>query len=237
MDGLGSLAPRLLALSNLFIQKQHVDRYGSVESVLGQGLTLSGFHPAPALGAQLQFVCNYENIIKLEVVGANNGTVQAALDRRPDGVAVGDTVRLAGEAGIAPSDGWLGRVVDAYGRSMDGAATPPPGPRRRSRRTIHGTPIGIDHPPQPAVRRGDSSLSGKPDRVSDGHPVRPAVQRGLDGSIIRSNNLQFDNILIITDKLELSAESGCRVEAGQRQTLAKHRFHGAISVNMLFLYE
>ena len=137
MDSLGSLTPRLLALSNLFIQKQPIARYGSVESVLGQGLTLSGFHPAPALGAQLQFVCNYENIIRLEVVGANNGIVQTALDRRPDGVAVGDTVRLAGETGIAPSDGWLGRVVDAYGRSMDGAATPPPGSRRRR---LHASP-------------------------------------------------------------------------------------------------
>lgn len=132
-----SLTPRLLALSSLFKQYQTINRYGSVESVLGQGLTLSGFHPAPALGAQLQFVSNCDNIIKLEVIGANNGIIQAALDRRPDGVAVGDTVRLAGEAGIAPSGGWLGRVVDAYGRSMDGAATPPPGPRRRR---LHASP-------------------------------------------------------------------------------------------------
>jgi flagellum-specific ATP synthase len=37
-----------------------------------------------------------------------------------DGLAIGDAVELVGSADIAPDDSWLGRVIDAFGRPLDG---------------------------------------------------------------------------------------------------------------------
>ena len=38
----------------------------------------------------------------------------------PDGLAMGGQVELLGAAGLAPDDSWIGRIVDPYGRPMDG---------------------------------------------------------------------------------------------------------------------
>ncbi|UPG74383.1 FliI/YscN family ATPase [Roseomonas gilardii subsp. gilardii] len=105
--------------------------------MLSQGLTLSGFHPPLPIGSQFQIISNNGDCIKLESIAANSGRIHAALDRRPDGVAVGDVVRFDGEAGIAPSDGWLGRVVNARGRPMDGGPNLPSGARSRR---LHAAP-------------------------------------------------------------------------------------------------
>jgi len=37
-----------------------------------------------------------------------------------DGLAIGAPVELLGRAEIAPDDGWIGRVIDPYGRPLDG---------------------------------------------------------------------------------------------------------------------
>src|SRR5690606_11948761 len=44
----------------------------------------------------------------------------------------------AGAEGLAISDAWLGRVLDPFGRPLDGGPPPLPGPARRSPRS--GTP-------------------------------------------------------------------------------------------------
>jgi flagellum-specific ATP synthase len=41
-------------------------------------------------------------------------------DGAADGLAIGDRVELAGPAEIAPDDTWIGRIVDPYGRPLDG---------------------------------------------------------------------------------------------------------------------
>ncbi len=38
----------------------------------------------------------------------------------PDGLAMGAEVELLGAAGLAPDDSWIGRIIDPYGRPMDG---------------------------------------------------------------------------------------------------------------------
>lgn len=65
-------------------------------------------------------------------------------DGAADGLAIGDRVELAGPAEIAPDDSWIGRIVDPYGRPLDGrplfrgsrpralrAEAPPAAQRRR----------------------------------------------------------------------------------------------------------
>lgn len=41
-------------------------------------------------------------------------------DEAPDGVALNDRAALLEARGIAPSDGWIGRVVDPFGNPLDG---------------------------------------------------------------------------------------------------------------------
>lgn len=65
-------------------------------------------------------------------------------DGAAEGLAIGAAVELAGSAEIAPDDSWIGRIVDPYGRPLDGrplfrgpkarplrAEAPPAAQRRR----------------------------------------------------------------------------------------------------------
>ncbi len=42
-------------------------------------------------------------------------------DSGGEGLAIGDAVELLGKSGIAPDDSWIGRIIDAFGRPLDGA--------------------------------------------------------------------------------------------------------------------
>lgn len=41
-------------------------------------------------------------------------------DGAPDGLAIGAEVALLGQAGIAPDDSWIGRIIDPFGLPLDG---------------------------------------------------------------------------------------------------------------------
>ena len=51
-------------------------------------------------------------------IGANG--VQVLPDGPADGLALGAEVALVGASGLAPDDSWIGRIIDPYGRPMDG---------------------------------------------------------------------------------------------------------------------
>lgn len=63
-------------------------------------------------------------------------------DQQPDGVALNDRAALLQARGIAPSDGWIGRIIDPFGNPIDGKPllrgalarglrNPPPDPGER----------------------------------------------------------------------------------------------------------
>lgn len=79
-----------------------------------------------------------------EVLRLSANGITVLTDGAPDGLAMGAEVALCGTAGIAPDDSWIGRIVDPYGRPMDGrplfrgpclrplrAEAPPAAQRRR----------------------------------------------------------------------------------------------------------
>jgi flagellum-specific ATP synthase len=79
-----------------------------------------------------------------EVVGLSASGVTILPDEAAEGLAIGDAVALEGRADLAPDDGWIGRIVDPFGRPLDGrplmpGATPrtlrarPPAAARRRR--------------------------------------------------------------------------------------------------------
>src|SRR5690606_27654125 len=81
-----------------------------------------------------------------EVVAVDPDGVHLLPFDRLDGVGIGARVVVArDQASIQPSEGWLGRVLDAFGRPLDGG---PPLPRGGVRYAIKAAPIE-------AHRRGD----------------------------------------------------------------------------------
>jgi flagellum-specific ATP synthase len=55
-----------------------------------------------------------------EVLRLAAGAATVLPDGPGDGMAIGDRVELLGHADIAPDDTWIGRIIDPYGRALDG---------------------------------------------------------------------------------------------------------------------
>lgn len=55
-----------------------------------------------------------------EVIALTGEDLLVLIEGSPEGLALGDRVALLGAVGIAPHDSWIGRVVDPYGRPLDG---------------------------------------------------------------------------------------------------------------------
>jgi len=77
-----------------------------------------------------------------EVIVLGPGTVELSLDGPVDGISIGDRVVLDSPLPFAPSEGWIGRVIDPDGRPLDGLPLlpgvtprnrqmPPPAPHLR----------------------------------------------------------------------------------------------------------
>lgn len=55
-----------------------------------------------------------------EVLQLTRDGMTVLTDGAPDGLAIGAEVVLLGQAGIAPDDSWIGRIIDPFGRPLDG---------------------------------------------------------------------------------------------------------------------
>jgi flagellum-specific ATP synthase len=79
-----------------------------------------------------------------EIVTLDGRGAGVLTDQSPEGIRLGDSVTLTRTAGIAPHDGWIGRIIDPFGQPLDGepmmkggqertlrSAPPPPATRRR----------------------------------------------------------------------------------------------------------
>ena len=55
-----------------------------------------------------------------EVLRLTPGLCAILPDASGDGMAIGNRVELVGKADIAPDDSWIGRIIDASGRPLDG---------------------------------------------------------------------------------------------------------------------
>lgn len=55
-----------------------------------------------------------------EVLQLTRDGMTVLTDRTPDGLAIGTDVELLGQTGVAPDDSWIGRIIDPFGRPLDG---------------------------------------------------------------------------------------------------------------------
>ncbi len=124
-------------------QMQPVKAVGRVQAVDGTTIWVRGLAEDACIGDRLRLI-RPEGELGGEVLRIRDDLVAMLPDEAADGVSKGDRVAVLGPPTLAPCDSWIGRVIDAYGRPLDGAPLGP-GPRRR--------PFRASPPPAAARRR------------------------------------------------------------------------------------
>lgn len=107
-------------------------------------LHVGGLGPLARLGDRLRLRRATGEMLEGEVLRIDAAEVMMMPDGAPEGVSVGDGVVLLGPATLAPDEAWIGRVIDPFGRPLDG---------RPLRRGPSELPLRAS-PPPPARRRG-----------------------------------------------------------------------------------
>lgn len=130
-------------LSKRIAQMQSVRSVGRVRSVDGTTIWITGLAHTACIGDRLRLY-HPSGTLDGEVLRIRDELVAMLPDEAPDGVSQGDRVAVMGAPVLAPCDSWIGRVIDPYGRPLDGA---PLGPG------LHRRPFRASPPPA-AARRG-----------------------------------------------------------------------------------
>ncbi|MGB7319336.1 MAG: FliI/YscN family ATPase [Planktotalea sp.] len=126
------------------MRRIHASRpFGRVIHV-GAGLVhVEGIAGIAQVGDLINLFASSGNRLGGEVLSLSKTETIVLPDAPLDGVSIGDEVLLSGALKIAPSDAWIGRIVDASGAPMDGYFLP----RGPMERAVQGSA------PNPAKRR------------------------------------------------------------------------------------
>jgi flagellum-specific ATP synthase len=127
-------------------------RFGRVARIEGLLVEVTGAAGAISLGGQVRLSSSNGKQISCEVVGFRDGRAQVMPLGTLDGVSLGARADFDDSpAVIYPSQEWLGRVVDAFGRAADGR-----GP------LAHG-PVGYALKAAPPTAHSRARVGGKLD--------------------------------------------------------------------------
>lgn len=117
--------------------------YGRINRIDGQLVSVEGLTDLASIGDWLQIETRAGTKIGAEILKLTPDDAYAMPDGPRDGLAIGDRVELRASQGIAPDNSWIGRVIDPYGRPLDGRPllsgqtrplhSPAPEPARRGR--------------------------------------------------------------------------------------------------------
>lgn len=90
----------------------------------GHGIVrATGLFESAALGDHVWIESRPERL-RGEVIELSGELVTILPDGPGDGVRIGDAVVLEGAPSIAPSESWIGRIIDAHGVPLDGRSLP-----------------------------------------------------------------------------------------------------------------
>lgn len=116
---------------------------GRVMGVQGGVIRIQGLANVARIGDRLELKRNTGSALYGEVLQVDADAINMLPDAAPDGVALGNRVILRQMPEFAPSPAWIGRVVDPFGRPLDGRpllrgeggrdlmASPPPAVERK----------------------------------------------------------------------------------------------------------
>jgi flagellum-specific ATP synthase len=94
-------------------------RVGRVAEAAGGRLRATGLARGTGLGDRV-LVRSRDGEIGGEVIGLTPTGVMLLPEGPAEGVEIGSAVELLGRDDIAPDDSWIGRILDPFGRPMDG---------------------------------------------------------------------------------------------------------------------
>lgn len=157
---------------------------GRVTDVTGGVLHIAGLADRARIGNRIEVSREDSADLTAEVVQLRGDTIVALPDAAPEGVGIKDRAILLDTAQLAPCDSWIGRVIDPYGKPLDGRkllnglvrrpvrATPPDATERRALGERLSTGLAVTNTLLPIVRGqrvglfagsgiGKSSLLGK----------------------------------------------------------------------------
>ena len=125
---------------------------GRVTGVNGGVVHVSGLGHIARIGDQIRLDRRDKLPLRGEIVQLSGQEAVILAESSPEGVSLNDRVSLLDCADIAPSDSWIGRVVDPFGLPLDG---------RPLLRGKQARPLRAD-PPSAATRRcmGDRMNTG-----------------------------------------------------------------------------
>lgn len=111
---------------------------------MGMLVEIGGVQAYLSVGDRCDLIGRSGDRVPCEVVGFRDGRTLAMSFSSLVGVGLGATAEVLGsDAAVYPHDGWLGRVVNAFGEPLDGARPLTSGPRR----------YPIQNAPPPATMR------------------------------------------------------------------------------------
>jgi flagellum-specific ATP synthase len=126
--------------------------YGRVTSILGILVGINGVEGRLSIGDHCSIEARNGRNVVCEVVGFTESSALVMPFGTLEGVGLGCRVEIGtSEPVIFPEAGWLGRVIDAFGRPLDDKGSLPMGP----------APYGIQNNPPPAHKR--TRVGGKVD--------------------------------------------------------------------------
>lgn len=118
---------------------QWVGRVSGVENGL---VHVKGLQAFSRQGEQVEIQLRNGVVIVGEVLRLLEDKMIILPESSPDGIALGDRVVLCAGATIAPSDAWIGRIIDPMGRPLDGRSLP-----------VGGLPMPLKAAPIPPAQR------------------------------------------------------------------------------------
>lgn len=113
--------------------------WGRVIGCDGARVRVSGLAQIARIGDQLRIATAPGKEALAEVVAIDHATAIAMLVGPATGLATGQRAQLEALADPTPCDGWLGQVVDAFGRVSGACDAPPSTPSARSAK-LHAMP-------------------------------------------------------------------------------------------------
>ncbi len=142
---------RLSAVKRAVEALPEFEVYGRVAAVRGLLIEIAGPVAAMHVGGRIEIETGRGGTVPCEVIGFSGERALAMPFGALEGVRRGCPAHVRDEiVGVRPSRGWLGRVVDALGRPIDGKGPLPQGPTVR--------PFRADPPPAHARRRVGAPL-------------------------------------------------------------------------------
>jgi flagellum-specific ATP synthase len=116
------------ALAEQIAGLDSTETYGRVVGVRGLMVEVAGPIHAMSVGARITIETGQGRDIPCEVVGFTGANALLMPFAALDGVRRGCRAIVSSVSAVRPSDGWLGRVVNAMGEPIDGKGPLPSGP-------------------------------------------------------------------------------------------------------------